>query len=453
MSCQKACLQLVESVLQEIYDLPSGPFGVRDVVLANRYSFPVTLNIGNGRHIYITPEIDAMIDSLSKCIFDEYFETRKADFTDPEWCRMVKRAFGEALVDPDDKRVVEKDAGEVLAATTENLCDWVDGLQGRDYIFGCHLCNIFDLKPLRMGPVLFEPRLVWLERANTDENISNISLSRIGRAWRGKRLRKRRDSKDWIREEGILETVGACDFVCSVSIAETGPEAGRQKALMAARLATTAISLAWEMPSSALDVMRLTFDREPHRQANFVLFPNNHFGYRTSWSHLPGGITWQTKEEWESLVTAFERIFDCTGEVITYVTSGQDAVSRPQLLNVLFQALLWFHEGCREQVDSMAIVKFCVAMEALSCGRKKRGILNLVRSRLVVKDKNRFRKNLDRIYCEGRSRTVHGTSDSLGHDWSESRQFAERLARQCLLSCLQRASEDPQLEDPKRLSE
>ena len=235
-----------------------------------------------------------------------------------------------------------------------------------------------------MGPVLFEPRLVWLERMHSDENISKISSSRIARAWQGKRLRKRRDSKDRLREEGILETVGACDFVCSVSVANTGPEAGLQKALMAARLATTAISLAWEMPSSVLDVMNLTFDREPHRQTNLVLSPKNPFGYRTSWSHIPGGITWQTREEWENLVTEFETIFDCTGEVITYATSGQDAVSRPQLLNVLFQALLWFHEGCREQVDSMAIVKFCAAMEALSCGRRKGGILNLVSLRLEV---------------------------------------------------------------------
>ena len=452
MSRQKSCQRLVENVLREIYNLPNGPFWFRDVVLEKRYSFPVTLNVGNGRHIYITPEIDAMINSLSKCIFDECFESRKADFTNPEWSQMVKRAFGEALVDPDDEIVVEKDAGEVLATTTKNLRGCVDDLQRREYIFGCHLCDISDLKPLPMGPVLFEPRLVWLERMHTDENISKISLSRIARAWQGKRLRKRRDSEGRIREEWILDTVGACDFICSVSVAKTGPEAGLQKALIAARLATTAISLAWEMPSSALDAMSLTFDREPHRQTNLVLFPNNRFGYRTSWSQISGGITELTREEWENLVTEFEAIFDCTAEVITFVTSGQDAVSRPQLLNVLFQALLWFHEGCREQVDSMAIVKFCAAMEALSCGRNKGGILNLVRSRLVVKDENRFRKDLDRIYGEGRSRTVHGTSDSLGHDWSECRQLSERLARLCLLSCLERAFENPQMEDPKRLS-
>ena len=452
MSRQKSCQRLVENVLREIYNLPSGPFWFRDVVLEKRYSFPVTLNVGNGRRIYITPEIDAMINSLSKCIFDECFESRKADFTNPEWSRMVKRAFGEALVDHDDERVVEKDAGEVLAATTEKLRGLVNDLQERNYIFGCHLCNISDLKPLPMGPVLLEPRLVWLERMHTDENISKISLSRIARAWQGKRLRKRRDSEDWLTEEGILATVGACEFVCSVSIAKTGPEAGLQKALIAARLATTAISLAWEMPSSALDAMSLTFDREPHRQTNLVLFPNNRFDYRTSWAQVSGGITELTRKEWENLVTEFEPIFNCTGEVITYVTSGQDAVSRPQLLNVLFQALLWFHEACREQVDLMAIVKFCAAMEALSCGLGKGGILNLVGSRLVVKDENRFRKDLDRIYGEGRSRTVHGTSDSLGHDWSECRQLSERLARLCLQSCLERAFENPQMEDPQRLS-
>ena len=199
--------------------------------------------------------------------------------------------------------------------------------------------------------------------------------------------------------------------------------------------------------------MALTFDREPYRHKNLVFFPNNRFGYRTSWSYISGGVTWLQRDEWDNLVTESNTIFQCAGEVITYVTGGRDAVSRPELLNVLFQAFLWFHEGSREQVDAMAIVKLCAVMDALSCGRKKRGILNLVRSRLVIKDEVKFVKDLNRIYGDGRSRTVHGTSDKLQHDWSEGRDVAQHLARLCLMSCLQWASESPQLDDPRRFSE
>ena len=215
----------------------------------------------------------------------------------------------------------------------------------------------------------------------------------------------------------------------------------------------TSIALAWEKPSSVLDVMTLVFDQEPHRKRNLVYYPNGRFGYRSSWSHPPGGVTWLPENEWAELLAEFNTIFDSVGEVITHVTHGCDTASRSELLNTLFQALLWFHEGCREQADAMAIVKYCAAMEALACGRGKGGILNLVRTRLVIKDEVKFSKDLERIYGDGRSRTVHGTSDKLGQDWSEDRQLAEGLARLCLVSCLERVSECPQLDDPERLSD
>ena len=454
MSQHTSCLRLVENILKEIYGLPRGPFWVRDVVVQKRYSFPVTLNVGNGRQIYITPEIDAKISSLSKSVMNGFFESHKSDFTNSEWRRMVKRAFGEAIVHHDDEAVTEKGAGTVLETTRTKLRGWINSIQEREYVFGCDFCDVSDpLKPLSIGSVLFEPRLTWLEKMYYSGNLSKISLSRIASTWQGNRLRKRKDSEDQLREEEILDTIGECAFVCSVAVAPAGAEAGRQKALMGARVAMAAIALAWEKPSSVLDVMGLAFDREPHLRRNLVLLPNAHFGHQMSWSYLPGGVTWMQREEWDNLVKEFATIFDCAGEVVNYVTLSRDAVSRPELLNVLFQALLWFHEGCREQVDSMAIVKFCAAMEALSCGRKKRGIVNLVRSRLVIKDEDQFGKDLDRIYGDGRSRTVHGTSDKLGHDWSDDRQVAEGLARLCLLSCLQRASECPQLRDPKEFSD
>lgn len=454
MSQHTSCLRLVENILKEIYGLPRGPFWVRDVVVEKRYSFPVTLNVGNGRQIYITPEIDAMIWSLSKSVMVEYFRPHKSDFTNPEWRRMVKRAFGEAIVDHDDEAVAKKDAGAVLEGTRTTLRDWINNIQKREYVFGCDFCKVSSqLKPLSIGSVLFEPRLTWLERMYDSGNVSKVSLSRIGRIWRGDRLGKRTDSEDQLREKEILDTIGECAFVCSVAVAPSGAEAGLQKALMAARVAMAAIALAWEKPSSVLNVMGLAFDREPHLRRNLVLLPDGHIGHEMSWSYRPGGVYWMQQEEWDDLVKEFDAIFDCAGEVVNYTTLGGNAVSRPDILNVLFQALLWFHEGSREQSDSMAIVKFCAAMEALSCGRKKRGILNLVRSRLVIKDENQFGKDLDRIYGEGRSRAVHGTSDKLGHDWSDDRQLAEGLTRLCLLSCLQRASECPQLRDPKEFSD
>ena len=299
--------------------------------------------------------------------------------------------------------------------------------------------------------MLFEPRLAWLKRMHRQGNVSNSSLSSVERAWQGIRLHEKENTEDGVREKEICDAIGECEFVCSVKIGPTGAEAGLQKALTAARLATTAISLAWDRPSSVLHSMALTFDRQPYLQRNLVLFPNGNFGWRSSWSYLPGGVTWMQRENWDGLAADLDKIFNCAGEVISHATNSQGDVSRPMVLNVLFQAMLWFHEGCREQIDTMAIVKFCSAMEALSGGRGTKGIRNLLKSRLALKDEDKVRKNIEKIYGDGRSRIVHGTSDKLGHDWSESRDFSEILARLCLIKCLEWASTCPEMNSPEGL--
>jgi len=119
------------------------------------------------------------------------------------------------------------------------------------------------------------------------------------------------------------------------------------------------------------------------------------------------------------------------------------------MMEALFQSLLWFHEGCRDEVDAMAIVKFCSAMEALACGGNEKRILKLAKARLRIRDEAQFVKDVRSLYRKGRSRTVHGTNDRLGHDWSESRGLAEHLARACLISCLELAAEPHDTDDPQ----
>ena len=407
------------------------------------------LDVGIGK-IHITPKINELLASFTKVVMDVFFQSHKSEFTDSEWNRIVKQAFGEAVVSQTDGLSFAKDAGVILKLVKQKLDGWIGDIQEREYVFGCHLCNISDFEPLSIGSLRFESRLVWLERMHGNGNISRISFSRIERSWRGEPLRKRKASEDEVLEKRILGTIGRSDFVCSVTVSKTGAEAGLQKALTAARLATTMISLAWERPSSALDVITLTFDRQPYLQRNLVVIPGRPCGWQDSWSYLPGGVTWLQAEEWAKLRIGSDKIFRCAGEIITYVTHGN--MTRPQLLKALHQAILWFHEGCREQVDPMAIVKFCSALDALADGRKEKGILDLVKSRLVVKDEDKLHKKIRKIYGEGRSRSVHGTNEKLGHDWRDTRISAEKLARLCLISCLQWAAENHEVDDPRYFS-
>ena len=446
------CIRLLADILDKLDNLPSGPFWFRDV-LEKKYVFPISLPVGDDQEIYITPEINRMLALFSKAVMDVFFESHKSEFTDSEWNQMVKRAFGPALVNRHEENRPEEDAAAILTAVRKTVEDWTREIQPREYAFGCHLSKNPDLKPLSIGTVRFEPRRAWLARMHGSGRASDTVRSRIEKVWDGKHLRKRRSSQDSMRESAILGTIGESHFVCSVAVGPMGAEAGLQKALVAARLATTTLALAWARPSSALDLMTLTYDRQPHGRDFVFSSTGGGFGWSGSWSYLPGGERSLKAEDWDSLRSEMGSLFDSAGEAVRYVTHGPNEISRPQMTKALFQALLWFREGCREDVDSMAIVKFCSSMEALACGKKSGGILDLMRARLRVRDEDKLRKDLKRLYETGRSQTVHGTNYRLGHDWSDSRSLSEEMARSCLISCLHWAAEHQQANDPRLLSQ
>ena len=449
MNGKNDCVQLIEEIIDGISSLPKGPFWVRHVVLEKRYQFPISLDVGNGKEIDITPEINNMIARFSTSIMNVYFQSHKSEFTNSEWDRMARRALGSAFVKHETETNIEQRARATLETTKQTLRDWIGGIVECEYVFGCHFCNVPDLEPLSVGPVRFEPKLEWLKKLCREGDLSNVARSRIERTWRGEQLRKRRPSEDEEFETRILSTICNCDFVCSVKIGIMGSEAGLQKALNGSRLATTAIALAWNKPSETLERIFLTFDRQPYLQQNLIVAPGRFPGWRTAWSNLPNGVTWLNHEDWNQLTWDYRKILGCAGEAIRYVTHGNDNASRPKVMNVLSQALLWFHEGCREDLDVMAIVKFWSAMEALTCGRKEQGVLDLMDLRLKITDKDKLRKDIKSIYRYGRSRTVHGTNSQLGHDWTEVRSRAEKLAQMCLLSCLHWANEHRKEDNPK----
>ncbi len=389
-----------------------------------------------------------MLRRFSFVVLDTYFHSHKDKFTDSEWDAMVRREFGFSLSGHCEDMSPEENAEALLATVKTTIDGRISDIQEREYVFGCHVSNVSELKPISIGPVLFEPRIAWLTRVRGESKISKISCSRLERVWQGKKLRKRKNSKQARIERDILETIGNGEFVCSVTVGPMGSEAAHQNALIAARIATTAISLGWSTPSAALKAMTLIYDREPHPQKCIVFWPGGQIGSSSSLSFVPGGVTGLNAEQWEELQSNLSDIFKCAGEAIRYVTHGRNLNLTPTLVQSFFQALLWFHEGCRETSDVMAIVKFCSSMEALGNGRGLEGINDLIKAHVKPADEHKLRKDVKKLYGVGRSRTLHGTNDRLGYDWSSSRFLAETLARLILLACLQRAAEQPKSDDP-----
>ena len=105
----------------------------------------------------------------------------------------------------------------------------------------------------------------------------------------------------------------------------------------------------------------------------------------------------------------------------------------------------------------MAIVKFAATLDALASGGETSGILELIKARLGLGPDEPIRQNgqkvkqaVEEVYSKGRSRTIHGTNENLGHDWTSTRSFSEGLARHCLISCLDWAATNTE-DDPKCL--
>jgi hypothetical protein len=62
-----------------------------------------------------------------------------------------------------------------------------------------------------------------------------------------------------------------------------------------------------------------------------------------------------------------------------------------------------------------------------------------------------MKETINRIYGEGRSRTIHGTNEKLGYDWSSVRGLAEQFARMCSMACIDWGAKNPAYDDPSLL--
>lgn len=445
----------IRIIIEELTRLQTIPAAQRNK--DDDFPLPRMLGVGNGRSIVLSRKIDDMISMVADQLLAAD-SSLSSKVTRAEWHALVRQALGPALAMIDLDVDPAENAKIVLAEIRTVLSTRVTSYSMREFAFGCTLFGNTAIKPFSIGPVRFESRLEWLARKSTDGSVSATTRRRVEQAWAGKRLRKRKPSLDSICESGILDAIGSCPFVCSVTTTGLAKEAGLEKALTAARLAITAVALLWRTPSLALEGMNLLFDRRIHRQTTLSFMPGKIASSGIRLSHMPHGPGLK-EGEWEAAFAECADLFSVVAEILDYVIDANGNVGRPTMMNALAQALLWFHEGCRETVTLMAIVKYSATLDALACGGKAAGIRRLITARLDIQDSTPIWPNgptlkqaVDEIYSDGRSRTIHGTNVRLGHDWTATRGLAEQFARRCLINCIDWAAQNSSSDDPRRLS-
>lgn len=413
----------------------------------------------SGREVLFDRKIlDAVFDLA------QFLKTDNQPIGNDEWLDLLRKSVAYALDAIDPSADLDTTALQVLNAIRSSLEFSKAGLGQLEFPFGCTLFEGVALPAYHIGPVSFETRQDWIERKFSEGSISRSTRRRALHAWEGKTNYKRRHSVDSELEKAVIGLGKDADFICSVRTDGISSDFGRRRAKTAARLALTATALMWEKTSRALDRMNLVEDRIVRTLDEITFHGSRIFSCGSRKSHPPGGQK-ITLDEWERLHSEFSGHFAVIGDTLGSIVDSNNLPRRPKVTHALAHALLWFHQGCREDEQVIAVVKFAAALDCLALGGSRKGIANLVRARLGIESNKALwvrgnqtaEEAIEEIYDYARNATMHGRKgDGKGrpdskpfNDWKPTRERAESLARYCLLSCIDWAATHPDIDEPE----
>ena len=448
---------LIDKILVELRRAQIEPWMPPSRGKVRELRLPPSLPLNDGRQMSATSELLATVSAYAKMILSEE-PTLRSRLKNAELYELAARSFGDALqsVDLDKtneelRNTLRKDVDGKLRETIERH------RRAIQLTLGCHLIDGDAAYPIVIGPVVFETREQWCSRTETEGKLTAVTARRLMAAWEGQVLRKRKATNDSINEKYIEDTIGNCPVVCTVSTDGLSSKMIKEKGLLAARMAMTAVSLIWTSPSQGLSWMNLRYDGQTFHR-HYVLFRDDGYaGSSSGISQMPSG-RW-ADGEMISYLKSYQWLFDQVGEALNNYVRPSEIAARPTTMNALFLSLWWFYDACREQSDQMAATKFAASMDAISGGKKAKGIMNFIEARLgvgkdepIMKDGRTVRKVVTEVYDAGRSRMVHGSSDSFAHDWSDVRLAAEAVGRHCLTAGIDWLACNPESDDIKALS-
>ncbi len=449
--------ELVAEIIRELRRAPTVAWSPPAPGPVDRITLPPTLPVSPGRELKATDELLEAIRTYSS-LWLANTPSIKPRFQDKEFTHLVRDAFAKTLVNI-DLDWSDQDATAYVRKEVETKIRQLIERNGRlvQLALGCHAIRNAKAYPLRIGPVTFELRDRWLQLQLESGRLSAISARRLARHWNGEKLRPRKASEDKEQEDDIMRAIGPCKTVCTVETLGLSEGLIESKGVLAARLALTALSLTWQRPSRALFRMNLHFDGVPHRR-NAVSFAADRMIRSVSYLSMFPDDHW-ADDNHISLLRDYQNEFDQIGEALKNYVQPTTTVTRPNLMNVLFLSLMWFHEACRETVDQIAVTKFAACLDVLANGEGDSGIEQFIKAQMghsasdqLMVDGRTTRYVVEQIYKEGRSRLIHGNSKNFTHDWTTLRGTGEAVARDCLVAACTWMTEHPDSDDPSALS-
>lgn len=451
-------LELIETAVDElrlaqsenIAHKPSGSF--------SSLRMPPALPLKDGMELRATEKLIGAVSEYAVLWRDNQPELKNC-LTIKEFRRIVSLAFGEILAKTD----LEAPTHKIIDEARKEIDKEIElGVENSDrcveIVLGCEVLRSNNSYPLEIGPVRFQTRNRWLVSAVAKGDVSDISARRLRKAWEGNRLKKRKPSLDAEKEQSIVDTVGSSTTICTVVCDGLSFDMISEKSLLASRLAMSAISLIWQRPSQGLQWMNLNYDGVFYHRHYVMFGEGGRYGASHSISMLSDGA-W-TSDEFSERISEYADTLDILGEALKVYVQPNNVYTRPAVLNSLFLSLWWFYEGCRESSDKIATTKFSASLDALSGGKKAKGIVKLIGARIgpqandkLMNDGRTTKKVVAEVYDAGRSRLMHGSSTDYAQDWVALRATAEVIARLCLLNTTSWLAENPEVKDISLASE
>lgn len=437
---------------------------IRAIVLRHRYrqsltnpyrddlgglKWPAIYKSPSGKEILFDSDIIKSIHDLSS-----HLERDNRSVGNDDWIRLIGDCVARAL----DIYANVPDEEELCSKILKYISDFIAKSRENyefEFAFGCDLLNGYTPNPFHIGPVCFEARHAWLDRKVAEGAISGTTERRIRRVWNGGKIRKRRCSTDDPSEKAILCAIDDAPFVCSVYTRGMAHSFARQRALTTARLALTSVALLWQRASPALSKMNLIEDRVC-RIVHGITFREKKIVSWGGWkSHANG--EYLNEAEWNRLLQQFPSHFKSVGDTLNTIADVTTPPQRSEETQILAHAIFWFHQGCRETEDAIAIVNFASTLDCLTSDDGQKGIKNLVKEQLGI-DPNEplwiggtqtANEAIQEIYDDVRNATLHGRinhksgkPDSMPFcDWSTTRIRAETLAQYCLMAHINKAAQ------------
>lgn len=432
-------IELLATILKELEIAQNITWEPLQTGADSGFSFPPQLWLGDGRSLAATDKLIAAISEYAHILLNNN-QSLKSALNNQEFESLVQRAFAQSLVAVDHGLLTDGISVEIQKKVEARISEAI-AFNGKpvDLMLGCQLLVGDGIYPITIGPVNFDERLQWLDRAHKDGRVSNVAMRRLSAKWNGQVQRKRKESIDYLTEKGVLNSVGHYPVVCTVGTEGLSSKFVEEKGLLAARLAMTALSLMWQSPSKALGWMKLQHDGKSFVCHHVRFGVGCGLGSSMSISGLPTGKF--VEPDWIKTYALYSAQFGQIGEALSAFVNPEIHTTRSNLLNALFLSLWWYHQACRETSNQMATTKFAASMDALAGGHKAQGIVKFIGARLrfapdeaLMKDGRTTKSVVAEIYDAGRSRLIHGTSVNFSHDWTEAREAAEELGRLCLLS-------------------